>query len=188
MPKSSTPPFVELARPHLRFKNSFLEALAEYQAENRYMDLDLNHLQKHFEGYVEGLLAQEFTRSSTRVPDTIYWGIDKMGHFIGRISLRHELNEFLSRAGGHIGYDVRPSMRGRGYASEMLKLCLQTPKAKEISNLLLTCDEDNEASKAVILKNGGTLGGRFEGEEIAGMDEEQARVARRPKLQFWIKS
>lgn len=32
---------------------------------------------------------------------------------IGTISLRHELNDYLRREGGHIGYGVRPTASGR---------------------------------------------------------------------------
>ena len=31
--------------------------------------------------------------------------------YLGRIAVRHELNDFLREVGGHIGYDVRPSAR-----------------------------------------------------------------------------
>lgn len=178
---------IELTRPHARLKESYLAAVAEYQNQGEYTDLDLNQLKESFDAHIEELLAKETSRSATRVPDTIYWAIDGQGEFVGRISLRHELNEFLSRVGGHIGYDVRPSKRGMGYATEMLRLCLQTPKAIEIGKLFLTCDVDNPASQKVILKNSGVLSGRYKGEPIAtGMDKEQAIVASREKLQFWI--
>jgi predicted acetyltransferase len=39
----------------------------------------------------------------------------------------------------------------------MLKLILQTAKAKEIGRLLLTCAPDNIASNKTIQKNGGVL-------------------------------
>lgn len=36
------------------------------------------------------------------------------GEIVGRVSVRHELNEFLAREGGHIGYAVAPAHRRRG--------------------------------------------------------------------------
>src|SRR5690606_7632066 len=76
---------------------------------------------------------------------------------VGRISFRHRLNENLKVFGGHIGYEVRPSWRKKGVATEMLRMLLKTERAKQIGRLLLTCAPDNVASNKVILANGGVL-------------------------------
>ena len=57
--------------------------------------------------------------------------------------------------GGLIGYSIRPSQRGKGYASEMLKIALNKFKNTNIENVLITCKDFNIASKKVIEKNGG---------------------------------
>ncbi len=44
------------------------------------------------------------------------------------IDIRHELNDFLYKFGGHIGYSVRKSERRRGYTKEMLHLVLEKCK------------------------------------------------------------
>jgi predicted acetyltransferase len=67
------------------------------------------------------------------------------------------LNAELAEFGGHIGYCVRPSYRGRGLAKWMLHRVLRTPKAQEIGKLLLTCGPDNLASNRTIRANGGVL-------------------------------
>ncbi len=78
--------------------------------------------------------------------------------YVGRISIRHELNFTLRIImGGHIGYDTRPSFRGRGIASEMLRLALPFAKELGIKEALLTCNDDNLASIRVIEKNRGEL-------------------------------
>jgi predicted acetyltransferase len=58
-----------------------------------------------------------------RVPATFL--VAQVGSdLVGRVSIRHELNAFLSDFGGHIGFGVRPRHRRRGYATEMLRQAL----------------------------------------------------------------
>src|SRR6267142_6031086 len=40
---------------------------------------------------------------------------------VGRVSIRHSLNAFLQRVGGHIGYFVVPEFRRLGYATTILR-------------------------------------------------------------------
>lgn len=85
-----------------------------------------------------------------------YWAV--LGNLVvGRISFRFLLTDLSKEFGGNIGYEVRPSVRGKGIASEMLRLVLETPKAKEVGEILLTCSPDNVASIKTILKNNGKL-------------------------------
>ncbi len=74
---------------------------------------------------------------------------------VGMLQVRHFLNDYLRLFGGHIGYSVRPSERRRGYASEMLKAALPFCKNLGLDLILITCFKENEASRRVILKNGG---------------------------------
>jgi predicted acetyltransferase len=74
---------------------------------------------------------------------------------IGRVLLRHRLTPFLAEIGGHIGYAVRPTDRRRGFASALLRNALLEAHDLGLDRVLLTCDEDNEASASVIEKCGG---------------------------------
>ncbi len=86
-----------------------------------------------------------------------YWWIVEDGHYAGAISLRHALNDFLLRAGGHIGYGVRPSARGRGLATWALRSVLPHARALGLEKVLVTCDDDNVASALTIERAGGVL-------------------------------
>jgi len=77
---------------------------------------------------------------------------------VGRVSIRHALNAFLERAGGHIGYVVVPEFRRRGYATTILRLSFQIAhKALGIPHVLVICADDNAGSIKTIERNGGVL-------------------------------
>ena len=108
------------------------------------------------------------------VPTTRYWLIDN-GLFIGNLSVRHYLNAFLLKVAGHIGYQVRPSMRCRGYGNAILQQGVQKAHERGIAPVLVTCDETNLASKKVIEYNGGQF------ENAASVDGSPIK-----KLRYWI--
>lgn len=82
---------------------------------------------------------------------------------VGRVAIRHSLNAFLERTGGHIGYVVVPEFRRRGYATTILRLALQIARHEiGLERVLITCDVDNVASKRTIERNGGVLEGIIE--------------------------
>ena len=86
-----------------------------------------------------------------------YWWIVEDGTYLGAITLRHELNDFLLRAAGHIGYGIRPSARGRGLATWALRSVLVRAPALGLRKVLVTCGDSNLASARVIEKAGGVL-------------------------------
>ena len=90
------------------------------------------------------------------VPAT-YLIADADGDIVGRVSIRHELNEFLADVGGHIGYGVRPASRRRGHATEMLHQALEIARSIGIERALVTCASDNVASAATIERCGGVI-------------------------------
>ncbi len=79
------------------------------------------------------------------------------GKICGSISIRHELNDFLFNFGGHIGYSITPSERGKGYGKFQLKKALEIAKNLGIEKCLITADEENIASNKTIISEGGVL-------------------------------
>ena len=92
------------------------------------------------------------------VPST-FLVADIDGQIVGRVTIRHELNDVLRVEGGHIGYCVLPGFRRRGYATEILRQALIVARSIGIDRVLVTCDDDNAPSIAVIEANGGKLDG-----------------------------
>lgn len=111
-----------------------------------------------FASLVQGLLTDrnDIAEGSSLAPHTVLWWVDG-SRWLGRLSIRHELNPVLWEVGGHIGYSVRPSDRRLGHATAILAAALPCAAQLGIDEVLVTCDADNEASRKVIEKHGGVL-------------------------------
>jgi predicted acetyltransferase len=169
-----------LTMPTTRVHASFLAATSESMAEGRGGPGDDTASGRYARGwtdpavfgeYVGWLCAkaqEESPRPAGFVPSTTLWWVSE-DEYLGRIVIRHRLTPRLRDYGGHIGYDVRPSARRCGHATAMLAAALPVANALGIDPVLLTCDEDNTASRKVIEASGGTL-------------EDQRGV----KLRFWV--
>jgi predicted acetyltransferase len=92
-----------------------------------------------------------------RVPQSTFWLVRGGQRILGCSRLRHTLNAFLEEQGGHIGYDVRPSERRRGYGTLLLYLTLEKALDLGLKRVLVTADSANVASWRIIEKNGGVL-------------------------------
>lgn len=135
------------------FKEEFLDFANDYESseENRYSNAIYD-----FEAFIEKLskgkekenLPPEF------VPGIQYFMVDGK-RIVGSIRFRYYLNNKLKNEGGHIGYDIRPSERRRGYGTLILKLVLEKVIEKGLKEILITCDSDNTGSRKIIEKNGG---------------------------------
>lgn len=90
------------------------------------------------------------------VPQTIFWLFDDETP-VGIGKIRHQLNEHSRNIGGNIGYAIGDNYRGRGYATELLKLLVDKAKCMGVGEILLSVEKYNPASKRVIEKVGGIL-------------------------------
>ncbi|MET7359517.1 GNAT family N-acetyltransferase [Streptomyces sp. NPDC005562] len=171
-----------LALPTARVHRSYLAAMQELRAEGQGGPDDDTTLgstlrrygdrwrdRAVFESYVAEVRAAAYPAAPHSVPVTTLWYVDGADYF-GRLTVRHTIGtRFLREYGGHIGYDVRPTARRRGHATDMLRGCLPYAAELGLESVLVTCDTDNTGSRKVIEAAGGT----FEDE-------------RGGKLRYWI--
>jgi predicted acetyltransferase len=130
-----------------------------------------------FRRYLEVLAEQERGENlpADHVPSTFLFAFAGTT-IVGRVSIRHALNPYLERFGGHIGYVVVPEHRRRGYATAILRQALQIARQKlGLTRVLVTCDDDNVGSIKTIEKNGGVLESIVVGPEVD-----------KPKRRYWI--
>lgn len=133
----------------------FLEAVRAEGDDNRWL------AEYRDQPYVEVVEKLRCWKTGGRLPadwvpaSTLF--LLRGGQFIGQVSIRHELNDFLRRIGGHIGYYIRSDERNKGYGSRILAMALEEARRLGLTRVLITCDEGNIGSRKIIEKHGGWL-------------------------------
>jgi predicted acetyltransferase len=114
-----------------------------------------------FSAYMQSLLDEEqgLNLAPGMVPCSHRWLLSESGACVGVVRIRHNIDtEFLANEAGHIGYDVAPSFRGRGYGVACLEAGIVVARELGIDRILLYADSDNPASWKVRERCGGVLG------------------------------
>lgn len=151
---------IRLISPSIAYEDAFLEFMHEFVVEgNRRYVIMYPAAKDDFARYIRRLeRAASGSRLQPRfVPETTYWLLCDGRYILGSCRLRHRLNRALKHEGGHIGYDIRPAERRKGYGTLQLQLLLEKARDLGLEKVLVTCDTDNIASARVIEKNRGVL-------------------------------
>lgn len=103
------------------------------------------------------IITTYLTDNSSWVNSTLFFFLDG-DDILWAIQIRHHIDHpDLQDSGGHIGYGLRPSARGKGYAKNMLKLGLDEARKMWLKRVLLSADDDNPTSWKTIEANGGVF-------------------------------
>ena len=164
-----------LVEPSLTYKNPCLDAVREFHAAGEYA-VDAEQLGAKFEDLIARLAAAKEPANAPpgELPYEDFWLMDG-DEWIGKLTLRTTINAKYLHAGGHIGYEIRPSKRRHGYGTILLRMGLEKACERGLYRVLLTCDETNIGSRKVIENNGGQL-------ENAVQVEGQTAL----KMRYWI--
>lgn len=152
---------LRLVLPNMEYKSEIMNYKIEFINNGDSMDgtaglRNAENFEEWYSAFCDNM--REETVSEGFVPATTFLAISTDdGRLIGMIDVRHRLNDYLLKFGGHIGYSVRKSERQKGYATEMLALALKECMKLNIKRVLITCDKDNIASTKTVVNNGGVL-------------------------------
>jgi len=136
-------PTIQRKREAMEFMREFYEYHSEINGTGglqRYLD--------NYEGWLEKLEKDKNTiPNEERVPAKTYFLIRSNDNkIIGMSNIRLVLNEKLKKYGGHIGYCIRPTERGKGYNKINLYLALKVCQENGIEKVQMDADKDNPAS------------------------------------------
>jgi predicted acetyltransferase len=164
---------MRLVAPSTAWGAAFLEMARECEeaGDHRYA-LALRDFDAYLRKVDAGRRAEQLPEGW--VAGTEFW-LEDEGRIIACARLRFSLTPDLENEGGHVGYDVRPSMRRRGFGTALLRLLLVEARALGIARVRVTCDDDNIGSIKVIERNGGALAGH-------GVSKETGKDIR----QYWF--
>lgn len=154
---------LKLVRLDEQYRSAFEEMMEEWLAYNNTHDTNTSPFAifkndyHDFAHYLNELDDKEDPERGL-VAGTTYFAFDEeIQKMVGAVNIRHSLNEYLLKYGGHIGDGVRPCLRKKGYATAMIRLALDKCRELGINKVLICCNRNNIGSAKSIINNGGIL-------------------------------
>lgn len=168
-----------LIKPTREYSDQIMSYRQEFLDNNDSMD-GTSSLRKfdHSEDWFDWVLKNESLETCAKgwVPSVQYLCIRKSDNrLVGMADIRLTLNDYLFEFGGNIGYSIRKSERGKGYAKKQLQMALAELRKLGVYKVLITCYSTNEASQKVILSANGVY-------ENEAYDESDQSMTQR----YWI--
>lgn len=152
---------LKLIEPDIGYEDQLLDYVEEFRARGEIVHggASIQHKDSigHWIKSVENNRREETVENKLMPASCFILLREEDNRVLGLVDIRHRLNDFLLKRGGHIGYSIRVSERGRGYGSRILALALDECRKLRIDRVLVTCDRDNIGSAKIIQKNGGIL-------------------------------
>ena len=151
----------KLVKPELCYKKSailYIEELLSYNSAihgtgflDRYLESSC------YEEWLDEIRYLEFNSDSSKVSASTFFMVDDNDFIIGMVNIRHTLNDKLLFHGGNIGYSIRPTERGNGYAKIALFLALKECFSLGLTRVLITAEDNNVPSYRTIEALGGVM-------------------------------
>ena len=151
----------KLVKPELCYKKSailYIEELLSYNSAihgtgflDRYLE------SSGYEEWLDEIRYLEFNSDSSKVSASTFFMVDDNDFIIGMVNIRHTLNDKLLFHGGNIGYSIRPTERGNGYAKIALFLALKECFSLGLTRVLITAEDNNVPSYRTIEALGGVM-------------------------------
>jgi predicted acetyltransferase len=143
----------ELTLPTVRVRDAYLRGEREMCAED---GVSADYLDVAAADFASFVAPRRLVREMWSVPTTELWYVDGTD-YIGVMLVRHHLTPALAEAGGNLGYHVVPSRRRQGHARAMVRAVLPVCRRLGLTEVLVTIEPDNAASRRAVEANGATL-------------------------------
>ena len=146
---------MQLVDPNIKYIKTFRKYVNQYKEKNDKFYLGI--YQEAFDSFSQYVKLLEDNAHGKNLPYgwasyRTYW-LENDGEIVGVIRIREKDIEYY----GHIGYDIAPLFRKKGYGKKILELGLLKAKEMGLKDVILTCHERNLASQKIIENNGGHM-------------------------------